>query len=212
MADVADARVDVVFPLAGRSLPRDHRHLLAEAVHACVPWLADEPGCGIHPVNLVHGGGEPALLSQRARLVLRVPRQRVGDLRALAGRTLDLAGHAVRLGEPHARDLLPHNTLYAHLVVTTTLNPQGDDEAAFLAAAQSELAELGVRSPAICGRRQCIRSADDAAAAPLTGFSLMLHGLAPDQARRVLDTGVGQHRRLGCGIFVAHRSAAAVGT
>jgi CRISPR-associated protein Cas6 len=199
--------IDLVFPLAGRSLPRDHRLALAEAVEALAPWLADTPGAGPHPVNLVQGAGEPALLSQRARLVLRVPRARADELgAALAGRTLDIAGHLVQLGAPHARELLPHGTLYAHFVAAA---PEvGDDEAAFLDACHRDLDALGADSRRICGRRQRIRAG---LAEPLVGYSLMLHGLASDDALRVLQAGVGTHRRLGCGLFVPHKSAAAVG-
>jgi hypothetical protein len=39
----------------------------------------------------------------------------------------------------------------------------------------------------------------------------MLHGLATAASLRVLEAGVGRHRRLGCGLFVPHKSAAAVG-
>jgi hypothetical protein len=86
------------------------------------------------------------------------------------------------------------------------------EEADFLAAVQAELAALGVPGQPICGKRHQIRGAADASAPPLAGYSLMLHGLAPAPARRLLEAGLGTHRHLGCGIFVAHRSAAAVGS
>jgi hypothetical protein len=45
---------------------------------------------------------------------------------------------------------------------------------------------------------------------PVTGYSLMLDGLSPADSLRVLEAGLGRHRRLGCGLFVPHKSAAAV--
>lgn len=195
--------VDVVFPLEGRSLPRDHRLALADALAAVAPWLCELPAAGPHPVNVVPGSGEPALLSGRARLRLRVPRDHAEALQALAGCELDLHGHRLRLGAPHGRELLPHNTLYAHFVAAV-----GDDELAFLAAVDVELEALGAACGRVCGRRQRIRGEHRQ---PLAGYSLLLHGLAPAQALRVLEAGVGAHRRLGCGLFVPHRSAAAVG-
>jgi hypothetical protein len=47
--------------------------------------------------------------------------------------------------------------------------------------------------------------------APVTGYSLMLDGLSPAASLRVLESGLGRHRRLGCGVFVPHKSSAAVG-
>ena len=46
----------------------------------------------------------------------------------------------------------------------------------------------------------------------LQGYSLMVDGLTPADSLRLLEQGLGQHRRLGCGVFVAHQSTAAVGT
>ncbi len=38
----------------------------------------------------------------------------------------------------------------------------------------------------------------------------MLDGLSAGDSLRVQQHGLGAHRRLGCGVFVPHRSAAAV--
>jgi hypothetical protein len=45
----------------------------------------------------------------------------------------------------------------------------------------------------------------------LAGYSLLLDGLSPEHALRVMCTGLGAHHELGCGLFVPHKSAAAVG-
>jgi CRISPR-associated protein Cas6 len=193
--------VDVAFPLDGHEVPREHRCALAEAVGAIVPWLPSTPGAGVHPIKVVAGHGPTALLSLRARLVLRVPRSRVAELGELARRELSLRGRRVRLGAPTLRELLPHRTLYAELVVVDC-----HDEAGFLEAVAAELRTLGVTCTPICGRA---RAVDDIEPRP-RGQSLMLDALSVDDARRVLDHGLGTHRSLGCGLFVPHRSAAAV--
>ncbi len=198
-ATFTPAMVDVAFAIAGRQLPRQHRHALADALLRALPWLADEPDAGVHRINLAAGGGATAWLSGRSRLTLRVPRARVAALGALEGVTLDLGDDAlVVAGAPQPRELLPHGTLYAHLVAA-----EGDDEAQFLAAAGAGLAALGVAGRAICGRRQA--SADEC------GFSLMVDRLAPDDSLRLQEHGLGAKRLWGCGLFVPHKSAAAVG-
>jgi hypothetical protein len=40
----------------------------------------------------------------------------------------------------------------------------------------------------------------------------MLDGLNAAHSLRVLEAGLGPHRRLGCGLFVPHKSSVAVGT
>lgn len=191
--------LDLAFALQGRTLPPDPRDALAAAVESVLPWLAAEPGAGIHALKLAHGSGQ-ALLSPRTRLVLRVPRHRADDARALEGRTLELQGHALRVGAMQPRELLPWGTLYAHLVAT-----ERDDETAFLQDVDTLLQDQGIRARTISGRRQV------AAGGRLHGYSLMVDGLGAEQALQLLQRGLGAHRRLGCGLFVPHRSAAAVG-
>ena len=199
----ASCRVDVTFALRGDTVPRDHRRALAAALERRLPWLADPAHAGVHRINAVAGDGSTALLSQRARLTLRVARERVEDLQCLHGARLELDGHALQLGHQClVRELLPHGTLYAHLVST-----DDDDELAFLATIGRELDASSLPCRPICGRRQVIDNGGQA----LTGYSLMLDRLSPPDSLRVLETGLGLHRRLGCGLFVPHKSAAAVG-
>lgn len=194
--------VDVGFAIECDELPRDHRRALAAALQSALPWLGDLPGIAVHRLNLSAGGSNNrALLSRRTRLTLRVPRERVADLLALSGQTLQLGTSVLRLGAAQQRELLPHGTLYAHLVVADEA-----DERSFLRAMDEELSALGASCRPICGRHQVVESG------VLQGFSLMLDGLSPPAALRVLEAGLGRHRRLGCGVFVPHKSAAAVGS
>ena len=197
------SRIDVMFALRGNSVPRDHRRALAAALERRLPWLADPDHAGVHRINAVAGIGPTALLSRRARLTLRVARERVDDLQSLHGARFDLDGHALQLGHRgQVRELVPHGTLYAHLVVT-----EDDDELAFLATIGRELDRSNLPCRPICGRRQVI----DNGCHTLTGYSLMLDRLSPLDSLRVLESGLGRHRNLGCGLFVPHKSATAVG-
>lgn len=194
--------VDLVYPLEGHSLPRDAAPALRLALERELPWLAEEPLAGIHPLKLVHGTGAQALLSQRTRLLLRLPRQRFDAAAKLAGRSLQIGAQTLTLGQPHLRELLPHHTLYAYAVAA-----ECDDEIAFMQAMNGALEALAVRSQPICGKRQ----QRDWPAGTQTTFSLMLHDLSRVDSLRLQERGLGGHRLLGCGIFVPHRSVAAVG-
>lgn len=202
MSEPTATMVDVAFPLAGRNVPRDHRRLLAVALERELAGLCAWPGAGVHRIKVVAGLEDTALLPRRARLLLRVPRVQADALAVLEGREIDLAGHRLRLGRPQLHELLPHRTLYADLVAAA-----GDDEIAFLDAVSAELREFGVSCRSVCGRGQAV----DGGERRLAGFSLMLDELSPADSLCVLERGVGAHRRLGCGLFVPHRSAAAVG-
>jgi CRISPR-associated protein Cas6 len=195
----AATMVDIAFALQGDALPRDHRRSLADAVDRALPWLAGVPDAGVHRLNVSAGGGPQCLLSRRTRLTLRLPRSSAEMAASMQGARLEVADAALGVGAAHVRELLPWSTLYAHFVASDE-----DDEGAFLRWVETELAALGVAGRAICGRAQTVE------AGALRGFSLMLDGLAAPDAARLLDRGVGRHRRLGCGLFVPHRSAAAM--
>lgn len=193
--------VDVAFALRGACLPRDHACAMAAVLTAQLPWLRDDRDCGVHRVKVVAGNGPSALLSRRARLILRVPRQRVAELLPLEGATLDVAGCRLQLGSPVVHELLPHSTLYAPVVACAQA-----DERLFLESVNDELRSLGVHGRPICGRAS--RMQGDGAA--IDGFSLMLDGLSPHASLRLQERGLGPHRVMGCGVFVPHRSAAAL--
>ncbi len=193
--------VDVVFPVNGSSLPRDHAQALQSALCHQWPWLASEVQTGIHSIKLVPGTLPQAMLSRRTKLLLRVPIHRAPELLATAGIDLVVAGQPMNLGTPHTRELLPHATLYAYNVAGASA-----DEVTFMTEITRELAELGIGGERVCGKRQQISHASGT----LSTFSLMLHALVPEQSVRLQCLGIGSHRLLGCGIFIPHKSAAAV--
>lgn len=197
-----DTLVEAVFPLEGKALPRDHAQALQHDLAKQLPWLCTDEGAGIHPLKLVSGPESVALLSQRTRLILRVSANRLEALKALVGVPLDVAGHALRLGAVHLRALQPLATLYAYRVAATDV-----DEAEFMQAMEADLAALSIAGERVCGKRQSLR----VDGLEMTTFSMMLHGLVPEQSLRLQQHGLGPHRLLGCGLFVPHKSAAAVG-
>jgi CRISPR-associated protein Cas6 len=193
--------VDLIFPLSGRFLPRDHAQALKDALCRAWPWLEAEPLAGVQAIKLVPGLEPQAMLSGRAKLLLRLSRERANAL--LKGTAIDLqvAGQALHLGMPHVRELVPHTTLYAYHVAA-----RDSDEVGFMAEVTRALTGLGVGGERVCGKRQQMALASGR----VTTFSLMLHGLAPEPSLHLQQHGIGPHRLLGCGIFIPHKSAAAV--
>ena len=197
------AMADLAFALqapAGGRLPAQHHSLLAQALLQALPGLAHAQGAGVHRLTVAREGDGQPLLPQRARLVLRLPQPLLPDARAMQGRCLDLAGYTLQLGSVTERELLPWGTLYAHRVASTAA-----DEIGFMQQMQADVQQLGITCRPICGRYQ-----PPAGGAP-AGYSLMLDGLNAADALRLLSLGLGPQRLLGCGLFVPHRSAAAVG-
>lgn len=211
---VPDDVVDVLFAIDCKRLPVDHAYALARAIHQALPWLGEAPGAAVHTVHVAgsqngwerpeHGPDNHLMVSRRTRLTIRVPRERAAALMdELKGRTLDVAGCPLTVGEGKSRPLSKETTLFARYVVTRP----GDDENAFLAWAAAELGRLGIHvRKALCGKSTSLGAPEG----PLATRSLMLAGLTPEESVRLQQTGLGPHREMGCGIFIPHKGIDAV--
>ena len=213
MPQARDDIVDAVFAISCSSLPVDHAYALSQAIQAALPWFAAEPGAGLHTIHGAASGsgwlrpeGEHAMLqlSRRSKLVLRMPRRRVDDAAAMIGRTMQVANQSLRIDGLSVRPLSRMTTLFSRSVVLASVNDDAmDDETAFLAAVARELAALGIDTGSmLCGRITPVATP----AGSLRTRSLMLADLAPEHALALQRQGLGAERRLGCGLFIPHKS------
>jgi CRISPR-associated protein Cas6 len=194
--------VDVAFSLRGGTIPADHGWRLFLSLAERLAWLAAESGAGVHPIRGSRAVAGEIYLGARARLMLRLPQDRVEQSFALTGARLDL-GNGVEVGDARLRPLLPHATLFSPLVAT---GAQEDGE--FQREVSAELDRAGVGCQVICGR---VRRAQTEGR-EIVGFGLMLHALSPEHSLMMQSVGLGSGRKLGCGILVPHKSAGAVGS
>jgi len=202
-ADVRDdgrAVVDVVFDVAGASLPSDNAWPLLQAILGRLPWLATDALAGIHPLRAVPTAYGVVLLAQRAKLVLRAPEARLADCLALAGARLDIAGSTLGVGTGRPRALQPNATLHAQRVAAGT-----GDEGEFQGEVARWLRALDVDCRFISGRRRTA----NAGGREIAGFALALHGLGAEDSLRIQGAGLGGDRRLGWGIFVPAKAIVA---
>ncbi len=202
----ACAAADLVFALRGQAIPCDYAAALAQSVTGLLPWLSSVPQAGLRlalGAESANGwqrdesDGALIYLPRRTRLVLRLPVQRLEAARALAGRTLEVGGLPLRVGEPRVVALAAGDTLYARHVIDVT-----GDEQVFLERLAQAIEALGPRPRRImCGRSRHIGTPDRA----LCTRSVLLASLAPRDALTLLATGLGPGRLLGCGLFVAYK-------
>lgn len=198
-----DDILDLSFALSGRSVTADYADPLFRQVCGCLPWLADEPAAGIHPLHRVGsdtGTGE-ITLSRHSHLILRLSRGRLAKASRLSGARLDLGGE-VTVGAARARELAPASVLYSSFVTV-----EEEDEVLFVETCKRLLAAMGVSVPMLCGKSR----KGSGSGTVWSGFSLMLHGIGEEESLRVQREGLGGERKRGCGIFVPHRSVVAVG-
>jgi len=205
---VPDDVIDLAFRVGCPTLPLDHAHALSRAVLEVLPWLDDDPQAGLH---LIHGaasgngwyrpedtGSQVLHLSRRTRMRLRIPRQRLDDARKLTGKTLDVAGHPLKVGDSEIFLLSSLSTLFARYVITDA----DRDEQAFLEQAQQELCELDIKCRKMLGGISHTLEFPDG---PVHTRSLMLADLEPEQSVLLQQHGLGPGRSFGCGLFLPHK-------
>jgi CRISPR-associated protein Cas6 len=195
--------VDLAFSLTGGRLPRDHSTALWRAISRALPWLEEEERAAILPIRAASVSDGSLAVNRHSRLLMRLPEARVRAALALCGTALEIDDAQVKVGKAMTRALIAHGTLYAHRVACPAA-----DESAFVRDVAEGLAALAFGGDFICGRRTAARGPGG----EVVGFSLMLTGLRPAESLRVQVAGLGPHRKLGFGVFVPHRSTAAVGS
>lgn len=201
--DASTEVVDVVFELDAGTIAVDHADALAGALRRALPWLDDEPRAGVLPLSGLGRGDGRHFVGRRSRLVIRMPFHRSASADSLCGGALDLAGEPLGIGRCSLRPLLPvTEVVYSHCVSFDTA-----DEIEFLAACRAELARRQLGGQPVAGRACRMKTA----AGEVHGFALMLHGLKRAESVAIQESGLGSHRLLGCGLFIPHKSIAAVG-
>jgi CRISPR-associated protein Cas6 len=206
--------VDILFSLAGKEIPLDHGYELFDALSNLVPSICDDPSIGIHPIT-----GRPlrrglVALTEYSRLAVRIDADKVAMVMCLSGSEVCLEGHRVMIGEPETRPLVPGARLYSRLVVIKGLTSWKG----FLAGVRRNLSDMEIWGlPYLVERRSTYRggsAGSSETACPYQcctikvgdtearGFAVGVEALSSDESIRLQEGGMGEHRKMGCGVFV----------
>jgi len=196
--------VDVMFDIRCPCLPVDHAYALSQAVSQVLPWFLEEPQAGLHLIHGAssgHGWYRPEsllYLSRRTRLTLRLPQPRVLDGQALTGKTLEVAGYPLTVGQAAAKPLSQFPVLLARHVIA-----RGEEsEEIFLQEAMQSLQALGIRCrKALCGKTSQLKGPEG----ELFTRSLMVADLNSQDSITLQQEGLGEGRKIGCGLFIPHK-------
>jgi CRISPR-associated protein Cas6 len=205
---VPDRIIDLVFSIDCKTLPVDHAQALSNAIQQVLPWFADEPEAGMHVIHVAESGngwmrpdeaGDTLYLSRRTKMTLRLPRERVDDALELSGKTLLVAGNSIKVGEGKVKLLSTSGTLYARFVSS----PTGESEEAFLSRVVQEMRDFGIKFKKVIAGKENLVCTNEGL---LMTRSLMVGDLKPGDSVALQETGVGSHRKMGCGLFIPHKS------
>lgn len=210
---VPDDIVDLAFRISCRCLPLDHAHALSQAVLRALPWIEEKEDAGIHLIHGAesgHGWQRPEdsdndvlHLSRRAKLTLRLAKEYILAAKEMSGMTLEIDGYSMKIGQATVRSLSPLTTLFSRYVAAS----EEDDEDRFIRQAADQLARIGVSAPKLlCGKSHIFRLPSDR----IFSRRLMVADLKVEDSVKLQQQGLGPHRKLGCGLFIPHKSIGSV--
>ena len=208
----SDKVVDLHYKIDCKQISTRHAWDLSQALYQALPWIKDEPEVGIHQIHGAASGngwerppdGELIYLSKRTRMHLRVPASRIADAEKLVGKTLDVAGHPVTVGNMTSKQIDPFSTIFARYIMVSP----GMSEDDFLLWVVDELKARDIQArKLLCGIGHEIEANGEA----IKTRSLMIADLDKVTSVALQEVGIGPHRHLGCGIFVPHKGIKAVG-
>jgi len=185
--------VELHFPFTGATLPSDQGYALYSAISRLIPEAHEADWLSLETIPGTARGDGVTQLDSEASLKIRLPQDRVPLMLKLAGKRLELNGHAIRLGAPQIFLLKPWPQLYARIV---TIKGFTEPEP-FLDAVCRKLDELGVTGEPTVGPRRVVRVGNHT----IVGFALAVHDLTDEGSILLQERGIGGRRRMGCGIF-----------
>lgn len=205
---IPDDIVDIAYKLECKALPLDHAWSLSQALQQVLPWLAEDTQAGIHLIHGAESGNgwyrpddpenDVLYLSRRTRMTLRISKERIDDAQDLTGKTLDIAGNALTVGEASIKLLSNLPTLFARYVICE----QQMDEHQFLTQAARQLRAMGIPVNKLMAGKQTVFRMPQAL---VITRSLMVADLKPEHSIRLQQQGLGEGRKFGCGLFLPQK-------
>ncbi len=204
-----DSVLDLSFAIQCKQLPLDHAWALSQAILAALPWFRDEEMAGVHTIHVAESGNgwerpddhtnQYLLPSRRTRMSLRIPKHRLQDAQALSGQTLDIGSSPLTVGTAKEKPLINASVVFARYVLSDTEETEPD----FLQRMAREIravADFKVKKM-MCGKSYTIRTPEG----DLHTRHLMIADLDNDPSIKLQQYGLGEGRKLGCGLFMPHK-------
>lgn len=199
--------VDMAFNINCRVLPVDHAYALSQAIQQALPWFNIESQAGLHLIHGAESGngwyraeevGDNLYLSRRTKLILRLPRSRITDAQSLKGIILDIAGYPLQIGQATEKPLTKNAVLFARHIVADL----AQDEETFLDRVVKQLLLQGIHCrKALCGKTHSFKIPNST----LFTRSIMLADLTAEESIILQEQGLGEGKKMGCGLFIPHK-------
>ena len=209
IADNSDM-AELSFSVDCKELPYDHAYELSSEILNLVPEIKNDKRNAIQTLHgpmsgngWVRPDSENIPLSKRAKLIMRINRNQLDDIKNIEGKEVTLFGNTLKIGRSKVKSFLVVKDLFCRFVMCDHKLSEDD----FLNKIQNELSGLSINiRKALCGRSMVINFGKKT----LYTRSLMIADLSKEESLKLQEEGVGDKKLYGCGIFLPHKSIDAV--
>lgn len=211
--EISDDIVDVFFNIKCKCLPLEHMHELSTSLYGVLPWLENESLAGILPIAGSESGNgwersndpnELIYLSRRQKMMMRLPKERLKDAEYLVGKTINVAGNDLEIGKSSIKKLSDLPTAFCRSIMINEQMEEND----FLQWAFDELKNMDITvKKMMAGKERIIKLPNEK---ERFTRSLMVAELEKAESVRLQQHGMGEGRKLGCGIFLPQKDIKAV--
>jgi CRISPR-associated protein Cas6 len=195
--------VELGFPIiAGNLIPADHAYGSYSAISHRITGLHDRNDISIQSIagKLYEPGKIQLGVNSKLKIRILYNPEIIGLVLPLAGQTLTIGIHDIRLGIPIMSPLQPFSTLRSRI---TTIK-KFQDPAEFLAAVQRQLDEKEIRGTAripLNKKGEIDRKVIKIKSYTIVGFGLEVSDLSNEDSLKLQIVGLGGKHKMGCGIF-----------
>ena len=209
IADDSDM-AELSFSVNCRELPYDHAYELSSEILNLIPQIKNDKRNSIQTLHgpmsgngWVRPDSENIPLSKRAKLIMRINKNQIDDIKDIEGKEIKLFGNSLKIGVSKVKNFLIVKDLFCRFVISD--NKISEDD--FLEKIQMELRNFNVNiKKALCGRSMTINFDKNT----VYTRSLMIADLSKEESLKLQEEGVGGEKLYGCGIFLPHKSIDAV--
>ncbi|MCT7961069.1 type I-MYXAN CRISPR-associated protein Cas6/Cmx6 [Laspinema sp. D1] len=196
--------VEMSFNVIGNTLPADHGYGLYSAIAHLCPELHQQDWLSIETIKGIPDERGKIYLTEKSRLRLRLPGDRVPLVYKMAGKPLKIGNYQIRLGIPQIFMLTPAHQLRSRLTVIKGF----EEPQSFLEAAKRQLHQLEIEGKISIPNNflgQPERKTIKIKRFTVVGFSLEVGNLNEEDSIKLQCEGLGGKRRMGCGVFIPYQ-------
>ena len=187
-------KVELSFQVMGQHIPVDHGYSLYSSVCHIIPEFHETHDVLMGLIRGFYVGNGLIDITPRSYLNFRLSPESIASYINLAGKTLELKGHTIRIGVPTTGLVQPANSLFSLMVTTKN----GHDQERFAQEISKQANEIGISSQFQVRKRKTFSLHGK----QVVGYAVSVEGLNNDESIALQENGLGGRKKMGCGWFV----------